>query len=263
MTTSRKICACIKIVPRAAVPMRMDPDTLQLDRSGATELNPHDLFTVEGALQLRERVGGELMTLTMAPEESLESLRGALAMGVDRAVAIADTALVGSDLLATSRVLAAALDREQPDVIIFGSLAADGGGALLWAAVGERMGIPVMSGVRSVEVSGDVVRANRQTADDEVVLDSPMPCIVGLGGSANVPRYPSFRDIVAAKKKTIERLWLADLGIDPAAVGRSGSRTAVLAVAPPPPRRRTGEIVTDEGSGAAWLFDFIASRGLA
>jgi electron transfer flavoprotein beta subunit len=244
--------------------MRMDPTTRRLDRSGATELNPHDLYAVEEALQLRDRVGGgELVTVTMAPEEGLESLRGALAMGVDRAVAIADPAIVGSDLLATSRVLAAALAREHPDVIVFGPLSADGGGAELWAAVGERMGMPVVSGVRSVEVVGDVLRGNRQTADDEVVLESPMPCIVGLGGSANVPRYPTFRDIVASRKKLIERLTLADLGIDAGSVGTAGARTRVVAVSTAPSRRGAGEVITDDGNGAAWLFDYITARGLA
>jgi electron transfer flavoprotein beta subunit len=263
VTVATRICACVKIVPRAAVPMRMDGATLRLDRSGATELNPHDLFTVEAAVQLRERVGGELVIVTMAPEKDLESLRSALAMGVDRAVAIADPALAGSDLLGTSRVLAAALERERPDVVVFGSVSADGGGAQLGAAVGERMGLPVMSGVRSVEIVGDRIRGNRQSAHAEVVLDAPLPCVVGLGGSANVPRYPTFRDIVAAKKKPIDRVSLADLGIDPASVGSAGTRTAVATVGAPPPRRAAGEIVRDEGDGAVWLFDWIHSRGLA
>ena len=258
-----KICACIKVVPRSAVAKRLDVATHGLDRSGATELNPHDLYAVEEAVQLRERIGGELITLTMTPEDGLESLRGALAMGIDRAVAVSDPALGGSDLLATSRVLAAALDRERPDVIIFGSVSADGGGAQLWAAVGERLGLPVLSGVRSIEVTGDRARGVRQTADSQVILETSTPCIVGLGGSANVPRYPAFRDIVAAKKKPIERLSLADLGIDAAAVGSSGSRTDVLTSGAPPPRMRKGEVVRDEGQGAAWLFDYLASRGFA
>src|SRR4051794_1285798 len=208
-----RICACVRVVPRSAVSKRLDATTHRLDRSGATELNPHDLYAVEEAVQLRERIGGELIAVTMAPADSLESLRGALAMGVDRAVAVADPAIAGSDLLATSRVLAAVLERERPDVIIFGSVSADGGGAQLWAAVGERMGLPVLSGVRSIEVTDGRVRGNRQTTDTEVVLETSTPCIVGLGGSTNVPRYPAFRDIVAAKKKQIERLSLADLAI--------------------------------------------------
>ena len=258
-----KICACVKIVPRAAVPMRMDGTTFRLDRTGASELNPPDLFTVEAAVQLRERLGGELVIVTMAPEEHLESLRGALAMGVDRAVAVTDPAIVGSDLLGTSRILAAALAHEGPDVIVFGSVSADGGGAQLGAAVGERMRLPVMSGVRSVEIAGDRVRGNRQSAHAEVILEATMPCVIGLGGSANVPRYPTFRDIVAAKKKPIDRRSLADLGIDPATVGSAGSRAVASGVGPPPPRRAAGEIVRDEGAGAAWLFNWIHSRRLA
>lgn len=258
-----KLCVCIKVVPRSAVAKRFDGTTHRLDRSGATELNPHDLYAVEEAVQLRERIGGELIAVTMAPDDGLESLRGALAMGVDRAVAVADPAIAGSDLLATSRVLAAALVRERPDVIVFGSLSADGGGAQLSAAVGERMGLPVLSGVRSIEVTDGRVRGIRQTTDSEVVVETVTPCIVGLGGSTNVPRYPAFRDIVAAKKKAIDCLSLADLGIDPATVGESGSRTEVLTITSPPTRNRGGDVVTDEGQGAAWLFEYLTSRGFA
>jgi electron transfer flavoprotein beta subunit len=258
-----KVCACLKVVPRSAVAKRLDETTHRLDRSGASELNPHDLYAVEEAVQLRERIGGELIAVTMAPDDSLESLRGALAMGIDRAVAVADPAIAGSDLLATSRVLAAVLGRERPDVIIFGGLSADGGGAQLSAAVGERMGLPVLSGVRSIEVTDGRINGIRQTTDDEVVLESVTPCIVGLGGSTNVPRYPAFRDIVAAKKKAIDRLSLADLGIDPASVGQSGSRTDIISVASPPHRDRGGQVVTDEGQGAAWLFEYLVSRCFA
>ena len=256
-----KVCACIKVVPRSAVPKRLDPGDHRLDRGGASEINPHDLYAIEEAVQLHETVGGELISVTMGPEDCLESLRGALAMGVDRAVAISDPALRGSDLLATSRVVAAALDREHPDVVIFGSVSADGGGAELWAAVGERTGLPVLSGVRSIEIIGDRVRGVRQTTDSEVILETSIPCIIGLGGSANVPRYPAFRDIVAAKKKPIERLSLADLGIDPKMVGPSGSGTDVHAASAAPRRARAGEIVRDDGQGAAWLFDYLSAQG--
>ena len=258
-----KICVCVKIVPRAVVPLRLDPATLRLDRSGATEIDPNDMHAIEEALRLRDRVGGEVLTLSVAPEEGRESLRLALAMGVDRVLVASDPAIAGSDLLGTSRVLAVALEREHPDIVVFGSQSADGAGGLLWSAVAERLRLPLLSGVRSIDVIDDEVRAGRQILGGQQVLAAPMPAVVALSGSAFTPRYPSFRDIVSAKKKAIESARLSDLGIDPAAVGASAARTAVLMVAPAPPRRAAGEVVEDEGQGAAWLYRFLVERGLS
>lgn len=258
-----KICVCVKVVPREAVQLRLDPELRRLDRTGASEINPSDQYAIEEALLLRDRAAAEVVTVSMGPADGVESLRAGLAMGVDRAVVVADPLLEGSDLVVTSRVLAAVLAREAPDVIVFGSQAADGGGALLWAAVGERLGVPVLSGVRNVEVADGRVRATRQLADGEQVLEAPTPCVVALSGSVNTPRYPSFRCVVAAKRKEIALLATADLGLDPEACGWKGARTTVLGLAAPPARPTSGQVVQDDGQAAEWLFTFLAQRGMA
>ncbi len=258
-----KIIVCVKIVPRASVALRLDPGTLRLDRSGPTEINPSDTFAVEEGLLLRERVGGTVTVLTMAPEAGRESLRGALAMGADRAVCISDPHIEGSDLLGTARVLAAAIASDQPDVAIFGAQAIDGRGSSTAAAVAEGLRQPLVSGVRTIDVVDGHLRGGRQGVTAEQVLEAQLPCVVALAGSTNVPRYPSFRDIVAAKKKDIETRTLADLGVAASSVGIAAARTSVLALAAPPSRRASGEIIDDDGNGAAWLEAFLTARGLA
>jgi electron transfer flavoprotein beta subunit len=257
------ILVCVKVVPRASVALRMEPGTFRLDRSGPTEINPPDTFAVEEALQLRERVGGTVTVLAMAPEAGRESLRGALAMGVDRAVFISDPAIEGSDLLGTARVLSAAISSLRPDAAIFGAQAIDGRGSATASAVAECLRQPLVSGVRTVDVVDGRLRGGRQGVTAEQVLEAPLPCVVALAGSTNVPRYPSFRDIVAAKKKDIETRTLADLGVAATEVGSAAARTSVRALAAPPARESAGEVIEDDGNGAAWLEAFLKKRGLA
>jgi electron transfer flavoprotein beta subunit len=259
-----KIAVCVKVVPRSAVPMRLDPATGRLDRTGASEINPPDLFAIEEALQLRERLGeGEVVVVSVGPETGLESLRVALAMGADRLVAVSDEAIAGSDLIGTARVLAAALEPEAPDVVIAGSLSRDGSGGTIWGALAELLDRPVVSGVHTIEVADGRLRGTRQIVGGEQVVEASLPVVVSLAGSANSPRYPSFRDIVAAKKVELRGVGLAEIGLEPSAVGAGAARTTVLGVAPAPARRTAGEVVEDGGTGAAWLADLLIAKGLA
>ena len=257
------IWVCVKVVPRTSVPLRLDPGSFRLDRSGPTEINPADLSAVEEALLLRGRTGGSITILTMAPEGGRESLRAALAMGADRAVCISDPAIEGSDLIGTARVLAAEIRAAGPDLVVFGPQSVDGRGTALPAAVAERLKLPLVSGVRTVDVADGGVRGGRQGVSAEQVLEAPLPCVIALSGSTNVPHYPSFRDIVAAKKQVIETRTLADLGVAPAEIGVAAARTSVRAIAAPPARRAAGEVIEDSGNGAAWLEAFLTARGLA
>ena len=243
--------------------MRIDPSTTRLDRTGPAEVNSFDTYAVEEALRLRELAGGgEVLVVSVAPADGAESLRAVLAMGADRAVVVSDPAIVGSDLLGTSRVLAAAIAPQRPGLVLFGAQSIDGAGALLWTAVAERLALPVVSGVRTIEVDGARVRAARQVPGGDQLLESPLPSVVSISGSANTPRYPSFRDIVQSKKKEISVVSLADIGVRPEDVGTAAARTDVRAVASAPPRRTSGEVRDDEGQGAAWLTGFLASKGL-
>jgi electron transfer flavoprotein beta subunit len=260
--TDGPIYVCVKVVPREAIPLRIDPATLRLDRSAASEMNPLDAHAVEEALVLGEDAGTEVVALSMGPAEGAESLRTALAMGAARAVVAADPLLEGSDLLVTSRVLAELIEREAPRVVIFGAQSADSCGAMTSAAVAERLGWPLLFNVWRMGLDGDRVLATRQEPDVSVDLQASTPCVVALSGAMNVPRYPTFRDIVAAKRKPIQTAPVAELGLSANDAGWAGSGTSVLSVAPAPPRRAMGTIVNDDGDGARFLFDFLSERGL-
>lgn len=257
-----KICVCVKVVPREAVQMRIQPVTGRLDRSGATDINPSDQYAVEEALRIRDRAGGEVVLVSMGPQGGAESLRPGLAMGADRAVIVSDPLLEGSDLVVTSRVLATCLVREKPDLTVFGSQSADGGGAMLWAAVAERLGLPLLSGIRDIEVAEGRVRAVRQLLDGNVVLEASLPCVAALSGFVNTPRYPTFRDVLAAKRKEITTISAETLGLAPQDCGEAGSSTRVLALSAPPPRRAAGQVVRDEGHAAEWLLEYLVERGI-
>ena len=153
-----KIAVCVKQVPDAAAPKRIDPQTKRLDRSVEGALNSFDVHAVEEALRIKEASGeGEVVLVTLGPAKALESLRRALAMGADRAVLVSDETAEGSDLVATSRILAAALEREGADLILFGQQSSDSDGAVLWAAVADRLSLPVVSQVAEIELAGGMV----------------------------------------------------------------------------------------------------------
>jgi electron transfer flavoprotein beta subunit len=256
-----KIAVCVKEVPDAATQRRIDPSTLRLDRSGEGTLNPGDLSAIEEALRLQEAQGGEVVVISMGPARAMNSLRKALAMGADRAVLVTDDALEGSDAVATSRVLAAAAEREDADLVLFGQQASDSDGAVLWSAVAERLKRPVISQATSLEVAGGTARVRRQTEYGYDLIEAPLPCVVAVSDAINEPRYPSLKGIMGAKKKPQDGLGLADLGLDARAGGTAGSRTEVYALAPPPPRGET-TVVEDDGSGAERIVTFLAERKL-
>src|SRR5215210_9300874 len=157
-----KIAVCVKQVPEGN--RRIDPETKRLDRSGEGALNPFDANAVEEALRLKDAGGeGEIVLVSMGPAKAQDALRKALAMGADRAVLISDDAAAGSDLIATSYALAKALERESPDLVLFGQQAGDSDGAVLWAAVADRLRRPMVSQVAELTHSDGTVRAKRQT----------------------------------------------------------------------------------------------------
>jgi electron transfer flavoprotein beta subunit len=256
-----RIAVCVKEVPDTAAPRRIDPASFRLDRSGEGTLNPWDLSAVEEALRIQEREGGEVVCLSMGPERAMASLRKALAMGADRALLICDDALAGSDLLATSRALAAALAREAPELVLFGQQGQDSDGAVLWAAVADRLRLPVISQAAQLTIAGGKARAKRQTEFGYDVVEASLPAVIGVSDAINEPRYPSLKGIMGAKKKPQDVLTLADLGIDPAQAGTAGSRTEVQALGPPPPRGES-QIIEDDGQAAQAILDYLVEQKL-
>jgi electron transfer flavoprotein beta subunit len=256
-----KIAVCVKQVPDATVSKRIDPQTKRLDRSGEGALNHFDTQAVEEALRIKEREDGEVVLVSLGPEQALDSLRKALAMGADRAVLVSEEAAAGSDLVATSRALAAALEREGADLVVFGQQASDSDGAVLWAAVADRLRAPVISQVAELQVADGKVRGKRQTEFGYDVIEAPLPAVVAVSDAINEPRYPSLKGIMGAKKKPQETLSLGDLGLDAGSVGEAGSRTAVLALGDPPPRGDALRI-EDDGNAADSIVEYLTEKKL-
>ncbi len=257
-----KIAVCVKEVPDAGPSRRIDPATLRMDRSGDRSLNAYDLNAVEEAIRLRDAAGeGEVVLVSMGSSRALESLRKGLAMGADRALLVSDDAAAGSDLVATSAVLAKALEGESPDLVLFGQQASDGDGAVLWAAVADRLRMPVISQISELEVANGTATAKRQTEFGYDTIAAPLPAVLAVADSLNEPRYPSLKGIMGAKKKPQETKSLADIGVDASAAGEAGSRTTVIALSEPPSRGDTIKI-EDDGSGAQKIFDFLVERKL-
>ncbi|HVD12137.1 MAG TPA: electron transfer flavoprotein subunit beta/FixA family protein [Gaiellaceae bacterium] len=257
-----KIAVCAKYVPEATAARRIDPQTKRLDRSGEGALNPFDVNAVEEALKLGEAAGaddGEVVIVSLGPERALDAMRRALAMGADRIVLVADEAAAGSDLVATSRILAAALERESHDLVLFGQQADDADGAVLWAAVADRLQRPLISQVADLTLEDGKVRGKRQTEYGYDVIDAPLPAVVAVSDAINEPRYPSLKGIMGAKKKPQETLSLADLGVPADEAGEAGSRTTVQALSDPPARGDTVKI-EDDGSGAEKILEFLQER---
>jgi electron transfer flavoprotein beta subunit len=254
-----KIAVCVKHVPEG--PSHLDASTKRLDRSGEGALNHFDANAVEEALRLKGDGDTEVLVVSLGPQKALDSLRKALAMGADRAVLISDDAAVGSDLVATSRLLAAALEKENADLVLFGQQASDADGAVLWAAVAERLGRPVVSQAMELAVDDGTVRVKRQTEFGYDTLEAPLPAVVAVSDAINEPRYPSLKGIMGAKKKPQDVLSLADLGVDAAEAGEAGSQTTVLALGDPPARADARKI-EDDGSAAEAIVDFLAEKRL-
>ncbi len=254
-----KIAVCVKHVPEGN--SRLDPGSKRLDRSGEGALNHFDANAVEEALRLKGDSDSEVVVISLGPAKAADSLRKALAMGADRAVLVSDDAAAGSDMVATSKVLAKALEREDAELVLFGQQASDADGAVLWAAVAERLKRPVVSQVAELTLQDGALRLKRQTEFGYDVIEAPLPAVVAVSDAINEPRYPSLKGIMGAKKKPFDTLSLGDIGVDAGEAGEAGSKTEVLALGEPPSRGDARKI-EDDGSAAQQIADFLAEKRL-
>ena len=255
-----KIAVCVKQVPEGQA--RLDPGTRRLERSGEGALNPFDANAVEEALRLRDATGeGEVVLVTMGPAKAQDALRKGLAMGADRAVLVSDDGAAGSDLVATSYTLARALERESPDLVLFGQQSGDSDGAVLWAAVADRLRAPVVSQAAEMSHDDGKLTVKRQTEFGYDVIEAPLPAVVAVSDAINEPRYPSLKGIMSAKSKPQETLSLGDLGVEADRAGEQGSRTEVYALNEPPARGDSKKI-EDDGGAAQAVVEFLAEKRL-
>ena len=210
-----KIAVCVKEVPEAGAARRIDPQTKRLDRSGRGRAERVRRERGRGGAALKESEGdGEVVIVSLGPAGAMDSLRKALAMGADRALLVSDEAAAGSDLVATSRALAAALERESPDLVLFGQQSGDSDGAVLWAAVAERLRLPMVSQASELTVADGKATVKRQTEFGYDRIEAPLPAVVAVSDAINEPRYPSLKGIMGAKSKPQETAGAGDLGLD-------------------------------------------------
>ena len=214
------------------------------------------------SLVFLEHAGDELTKGSLGVlAKAADALRKALAMGADRSVLVTDDAAAGADLVGTSRVLAAVLEREEADLVLFGQQAADADGAVLWSAVAERLRRPVISQVAELTVADGKARGKRQTEFGYDVIEATLPAVVAVSDAINEPRYPSLKGIMGAKTKPQETLSLADVGVDAGSAGEAGAKTTVLELGPPPSRGDQVKI-EDDGSAAQKVFELVVERKL-
>jgi electron transfer flavoprotein beta subunit len=255
------IVVCMKQVPDTEVERSLVPGDNTVDRAGADGvINYLDEFAIEEALKIAEAQGGsEVTILTMGPEKASDSIRKALSMGADRAVHVIDDALAGSDAVASSLALAEALKAVGFDLVVFGCESTDARTGLVPAMVAERLGVPQLTLASKVEVSGSEVTIRRVTDDGVATVTGSLPAVVSVNEKINEPRYPTFKGIMAAKKKPVQTLTLGDLSLDAGQVGLANAGTWVEDFAKRPPRQ-AGVVVKDEGDGGTKVAGFLAER---
>lgn len=258
-----RIVVLVKPVPDTTGQEHLGPD-LRVDRvANPAVLNANDEYAIEAALKLREAAGeGTVTLLAMAPAHAPETLRKALAMGVDGGVLVTDPALEGADTLTTARVLAAALARLEYDLVLAGADTSDGGAGIVGAGVAALAGLPYLSAAARIEPNGGRVRVRRISPTGYDLLEAPLPALIVATQVLGEPRYPSLRGIMAARAKQLDVWSLADVGLDPAAVGGAQSTTRVTATRQPAAREATRVIRESAAVAAVQVVDFLAARRL-
>ena len=257
-----KIVVCVKYVPDATAARSFSADHT-VDRVGVDGvLSELDEYAVEEALKIRESAGDDtqVVVVTMGPEQARAAILKSLQMGADEGVHINDDAIHGSDAIATSLVLAKAIEGQGADIVLCGMASTDGSMSVVPAMLAERLGLPQVTFGSEVTVDGSTVRVRRDGDAATETIEASLPVLVSVTDQANEPRYPSFKGIMAAKKKPVAELTLSDLGLDAAEVGTDAAWTKVLEAQERPPRT-AGTVVSDEdGTGADQLVEFLAGQ---
>ncbi|ABD13011.1 electron transfer flavoprotein subunit beta [Frankia sp. CcI156] len=258
------IVVTVKQVPDTWAEKKLDAADKTVDRKSVDSvMNEMDEYGVEEALKIKEAHGGEVTVVTMGPAKAAETIRKALSMGADKAVHLTDDLLHGSDALATSAALAKVISTLSPDIVITSSEASDARGGVIGALLAERLALPQLTQARKVTVdpAAGKVTIERLADNGYALVEASLPAVVAVVEKINQPRYPSFKGIMAAKKKPLTTLSAADAGLDAGAVGLAGATSTVVASEPAPPRS-SGTIVKDEGDGGTKVAEFLAAQKL-
>ena len=246
------VVVCVKQIPDPATPGKLDPNTKTLVREGKLILDDSDAYGVEMALQLADKAGGGEVTLvSMAPNSEVGGLRTALAMGAAKAILVSDDSLKGADALTTAKVLAAAIKRAEPDLVIAATESTDGYTGTTPVQVAELLGLPAVTFAKHIEIDGSTVKVNRQTEAGYDEVECPLPALVTVTAGVVEPRYPSFKGIMAAKGKPVDELKVGDLGLESPTVGQQVVDVAAAEA------RQAGEVVVDEGDAHERVIAFL------
>jgi len=255
------IVVLVKQVPDTYSERKLTDSDHTLDREASDavidEINER---SVEAALVLKEAQGGEVTVVCVGPDRANEAIRKALSMGADKAVHLSDGALHGSDAVQTAKALAKVIGTvEGVDLVIAGNEASDGRTGAVPAMIADVLGLPALTHAQELAVDGTTVTVTRGTDDGITKLTAELPALVSVGEKINEPRYPSFKGIMAAKKKPVQTMSIADAGIDPSLVGLASASTEVTDHTQRPPRQ-AGTVVKDEGDGGAKVAEFLAAQ---
>jgi electron transfer flavoprotein beta subunit len=251
------VVVCVKQIPDPADPGQLDPSTKTLKRDGKLILDESDSYGVEMALQLVTAAGGgEVSLVSMAPNGEVSGLRTALAMGAASAILVSDPALQGTDALGTAKVLAAAIGRTSPDLVLAATESSDGYTGTVPEQIAELLGLPSVTFAKEVSIADGVAQVKRQTELGYDEVECPLPALVSVTAGVVEPRYPSFKGIKAAKSKPVETLTVADLGLDASQVGWAGGGQDITDIAAAP-ARQAGEKIEDDGTAHERIVAFL------
>jgi electron transfer flavoprotein beta subunit len=258
------IVVLIKQVPDTWSERKLSDGDFTLDREAADAvLDEINERAVEEALLIKEREGdaaGTVTVLTAGPERATEAIRKALSMGADKAVHLVDEGMHGSDMVQTGWAIARALGTiEGTELVIAGNEATDGVGGAVPAIVAEYLGLPQLTHLRKVTVEGGKVTGERETDDGVFTVEASLPAVLSVNEKINEPRFPSFKGIMAAKKKEVTTLTLAEIGVEADEVGVANAGTKVTGSTPKPPKT-AGEKVTDEGEGGTKVAEYLVAQ---
>src|SRR3954465_10852778 len=258
------IVVLIKQVPDTWSERKLSDGDYTLDREAADAvLDEINERAVEEELLIKEREGdaaGPVPGLTAGPERATEAIRKALSMGADKAVHLLDDGMHGSDMVQTGWALARALGTiEGTELVIAGNEATDGVGGAVPAIIAEYLGLPQLTHLRKVSVEGGKVTGERETDDGGFTVEAPLPAVISVNEKINEPRFPSFKGIMAAKKKEVTTLTLAEIGVEADEAGRANAGTAGLS-SPPKPRKTAGEKISDEGEGGTKIAEYLVAQ---
>jgi electron transfer flavoprotein beta subunit len=252
------VIVCGKVIPASSVSIEIDSSTKRMVRKGVThELDPAAASAVEEGLRLTEKHGGAVTLITMGISDVTIGIRNALAMGATSAVHILDDAVAGSDTLGTAKLLAAAIKKQEFDLVICATESSDSYSGIVPGQIAYFLGVPPVTFAKEINLDGNKITIKRQSENGYDIVESTLPALVAVSSGINEPRYPQLKGIMAAKKKEIKVYAAADLGLPADQVGEKGAREKVLAIGRPP-KRQAGKVVTDEGEGGKQIVDFLA-----